>query len=192
MALILIFTITLTIRFLKKLFIFNFPLVFNKPNIMNPFTNTLYFFIVFFIVFLFVACENNDPIDVMFCKAQEVYVLEYPFDKKSAKIVIYRGDEVKLSGDTVYHVDIDSTQIDSSDFSVKVTAKRGVIGWVHINEIQKGRIDLSKIKAKPKKANAVASTEIVVKDSTLDYTEKKIENLNMNSTIDTVKIEVKN
>jgi hypothetical protein len=153
--------------------------------------NILSFFIVLLILSLFGACERPVPKDLMFCKAEEVYVLEYPFEKKSAKIVIYRGDEVKLIGDTVYHIDIDSTQKDSSDFSVKVTAKRGVIGWVHIKELQKERISQSKIKAKPKKPEAVVNPEIVEKDSSIDNTEIKSETSNINNIADTIKTDLK-
>jgi hypothetical protein len=103
----------------------------------------------FSMILLFnVACERPVPKDVMFCKSGEVLVLENPFDKESAKIVMYRGDEVKLLGDTVYHTQIDSTKKDSSDFNVKVTAKRGVVGWVHIKDLQKERISNSKPRKK--------------------------------------------
>jgi hypothetical protein len=104
---------------------------------------------IFSMILLFnIACERPVPKDVMFCKSGEVLVLENPFDKESAKIVMYRGDEVKLMGDTVYHVQIDSTKKDSSDFNVKVTAKRGVVGWVHIKDLQKERISNSKPRKK--------------------------------------------
>jgi hypothetical protein len=93
-----------------------------------------------FFIILSISCERSVPKDVMFCKSWEVLVLEKPFDKESALIVMYRGDEVKLVGDTMYHSQIDSTKKDSSDFSVKVSAKRGVVGWVHIKELQKERI----------------------------------------------------
>ena len=91
---------------------------------------------------IFFSCEHPVPKDVMFCKSQEVYVLEIPFDKKSAIIVIYKGDEVRLLGDTTYK-QIDSVKFDRSDFYVKVVAKRGVEGWVHKNELQKERIKVN-------------------------------------------------
>ncbi len=106
-----------------------------------------------------VACERPVPKDVMFCKSGEVLVLENPFDKESAKIVIYRGDEVKLMGDTVYHVQIDSTKKDSSDFNVKVTAKRGVVGWIHIKDLQKERIGSTKARKKQSNAFPVKKEE---------------------------------
>jgi hypothetical protein len=113
---------------------------------------TLIVITTFSMILLFnVACDRPVPKDVMFCKTGEVFVLEHPFDKESAKIVIYRGDEVKLLGDTVYHVQIDSAKKDSSDFNVKVTAKRGVVGWIHIKDLQKERI--GSIKPRKKQSN---------------------------------------
>lgn len=97
--------------------------------------------VISFFILLSISCERSVPKDVMFCKSWEVLVLEKPFDKESALIVMYRGDEVKLVGDTIYHSQIDSTKKDSSDFCVKVSAKRGVVGWVHIKELQKERIN---------------------------------------------------
>jgi hypothetical protein len=110
----------------------------------------------------------------------EVFVLENPFDKKSAKIVMYRGDEVKLLGDTVYHTQIDSTKKDSSDFNVKVLAKRGVVGWVHIKDLQKERVtNLSPRKKAinalpPKKDEKPQSDSTILKTDSLKSSEQTI------------------
>jgi hypothetical protein len=135
----------------------------------------------FSMILLFnVACERPVPKDVMFCKSGEVLVLENPFDKESAKIVMYRGDEVKLLGDTVYHTQIDSTKKDSSDFNVKVTAKRGVVGWVHIKDLQKERISNSKPRKKQsnplpaKKEEKPKSDSTILKTDSLKSSEQTI------------------
>lgn len=92
----------------------------------------------------FIACERVLPADQYFCKAEEVYVLEEPFQEETAIIVMYKGDDVFLLGDTVYlelpSVETqDSTVIDSTEYYVKVKAKRGVIGWVSAKELQHER-----------------------------------------------------
>ena len=133
------------------------------------------------IVFLLnVACERPVPKDVMFCKTYEVLVLETPFDKESAKIVMYRGDVVKLLGDTMYHSQIDSTKKDSSDFNVKVTAKRGVVGWVHIKDLQKERVTNVNPRKKatkalpPKKEEKPKSDSTILKSDSLKTSEQTI------------------
>lgn len=129
------------------------------------FLATLLLFLTFSVCLLHIACERPVPKDVMFCKSGEVLVLENPYDKESAKIVMYRGDEVKLLGDTVYHTQIDSTKKDISDFNVKVTAKRGVVGWVHIKDLQKERISNSKPRKKQSNPLPAKKEEIPVIDS---------------------------
>lgn len=89
--------------------------------------------------FLMMSCNRPVSKDVMFCKAEEVLVLALPFDPESAIILMYKGDEVKLLGDTAYAEVPDSVEMDSSDFYVRVRAKRGVKGWVHQRELQAER-----------------------------------------------------
>lgn len=96
------------------------------------------------IVVCFIACKRSTPSDQYFCKAEEVYVLEEPFQEETAIIVMYKGDDVFLLGDTVYlelpsleHQD--SVVVDSTLYYVKVKAKRGVIGWVNALELQHDR-----------------------------------------------------
>lgn len=136
-----------------------------------------------------VACERPVPKDVMFCKSGEVLVLENPYNKESAKIVMYRGDEVKLLGDTVYHTQIDSTKKDSSDFNVKVTAKRGVVGWVHIKDLQKERISNSKPRKKQSNPLPAKKEENPVIDSaSLKTDSSQIKNnTNQSDSISTIK-----
>jgi hypothetical protein len=95
------------------------------------------------IMILFYSCKKKEDPSILYCKSKEVLVLELPFDKSSAKIMIYRGDEVKLLGDTIYKKNIDSIVLDSSQFYVNVSAKRGVIGWVFQKDLQKDKIVLS-------------------------------------------------
>jgi hypothetical protein len=117
--------------------------------IKNIILSSLFLSAILWIVW---ACERPVPKDTMFCKSKEVFVLEKPFDKKSAIIVMYRGDEVKLLGDTVYHFSIDSTlKKDSADFCVRVSAKRGVIGWIHKKELQHKRIKTKNYNPNPNK-----------------------------------------
>lgn len=144
------------------------------------FKNTSFCYFQFVLLsFLSIACERPVPKDVMFCKSGEVLILENPFDKESAKIVMYRGDEVKLMGDTVYHLQIDSTKKDSTDFNVKVSAKRGVIGWVHIKDLQKERItnipknNKQKLKLPEKKEDKVVLDSATIK---IDSTSTSIQN----------------
>lgn len=116
---------------------------------MKPFLSYCFFVIFCCLLALFAACERPVPKDVMFCKSQEAFVVETAFDEKTAIIVMYKGDEVRLMGDTAYLPALDSSKVDSSDFYVKVTAKRGVVGWVNKKHLQHERI---KQKNKPRKA----------------------------------------
>jgi hypothetical protein len=91
-------------------------------------------------LFVLIACESKVPDDMMFCKSEEVFVLESPFDDKSAIIVMYRGDDIRLIGDTAYQKAITpEMKVDSSFFYVKVKAKRGVVGWVNAKDLQHER-----------------------------------------------------
>lgn len=98
--------------------------------------------ITLFLILSF-SCQKKENQYIMYCKSKEVLVLEQPFDKSSAKIMIYRGDEVKLLGDTIFKKNNDSIIVDSTQFYVKVSAKRGVIGWVFHKDLQKDKIILS-------------------------------------------------
>jgi hypothetical protein len=120
-------------------------------------------FLTIFSILCFFACETAVPADQYFCKAEEVYVLEEAFDLESAIIVMYKGDDVLLLGDTIYKEiapkdSLDSVRIDSSQFYVKVKAKRGVIGWVNASELQHERP-----KAPPTKPAAPVKTPPQVK-----------------------------
>jgi hypothetical protein len=147
---------------------------------MKILISILTLFIFGSIFLLSIACERSVPKDVMFCKSWEVLVLETPFDKESAKIVMYRGDEVKLMGDTIYHSQLDSTKKDSTDFCVKVTAKRGVVGWVHVKDLQKERIANVKQRKKqpnglsPKKEEKTSNDSTDLKTDSLKTYEKTI------------------
>jgi len=116
--------------------------------------------LILLITFSFSCQKKEDPY-ILYCKSKEVLVLELPFDKSSAKIMIYRGDEVKLLGDTIYKKNSDSVVLDSSQFYVKVSAKRGVIGWIFQKDLQKDKIVLS-----PKQKNT---------------REKKVKSINIDS-----------
>ena len=113
---------------------------------------------------LFYQCEHPIPKDVMFCKVEEVFVLETPFEAESAIIVMYKGDDLKLLGDTVYMEVPDTVEMDSSIFYVKVKAKRGVVGWVNIQDIQKERPQIAQ--KKPKRPKIVKKKIIPPKDTT--------------------------
>ena len=98
-------------------------------------------------------------------------VLELPFDKSSAKIMIYRGDEVKLLGDTIYKKNSDSIVLDSSQFYVNVSAKRGVIGWVFQKDLQKDKIVLNpkQKNTREKKAKSINIDSLnILQDSTIN------------------------
>jgi hypothetical protein len=126
-----------------------------------------------FLILLIAGCEQPVPDDAMFCKSKEVFLLEKPYDPKSAIIVMYRGDEVKLLGDTIYHFTIDSTlKKDSTDFFVKVSGKRGVVGWVNKKDLQHERIKINKF---PKNSNKLLKPKdnkdslAISNDSTLNF-----------------------
>lgn len=104
------------------------------------------------------ACETAIPDDMMFCKSEEVYVLASAFDEKSAIIVMYRGDDVRLLGDTAYQQAITpEMKVDSSVYYVKVKAKRGVIGWVHAKDLQHDRPKIQT--RKPKESVVIEKIE---------------------------------
>jgi hypothetical protein len=80
----------------------------------------------------------------------------------------------------MYHSQIDSTKKDSSDFNVKVTAKRGVVGWVHIKDLQKERVTNVNPRKKatkalpPKKEEKPKSDSIILKSDSLKSSEQTI------------------
>lgn len=101
------------------------------------------------IALLFTACEIPVPVDMVFCKSEEVFVLATPFKEKSAIIVMYKGDDLRLLGDTAYQQPTEAgVPIDSSHYYVKVKAKRGVVGWVHANDLQRERPKIQTSKPK--------------------------------------------
>ncbi len=96
------------------------------------------------------SCDPPIPADMVFCKAEELLVLEEAFNEKSAIIIMYKGDDLRLLGDTAYALLVDSeVLIDSSVFYVKVRAKRGVIGWVDAQKLQHERPKIAEKKPKP-------------------------------------------